>query len=313
MQPLPPGFRSIYVDCDEVRLHAVTNDERGPDGQLADPRPAIILLHGFPEFWAGWRPVMEHLGRDFLLIAPDQRGYNLSDAPEGLEAYRPKLLVADILALADRLLGNRTFLLCGHDWGASIAYALAIGAPRRLNGLVIVNGVHPVCFQRALLGDPAQMAASQYFHVLRAPEAASRLAEDGYRRLIGMFEKFSATPWLTDVERADYVEAWSRPGRLEAMLNWYRASPIIVPKPGEPVPDAPLASAPAEKFTVTVPHLLVWGERDEALRPSSHSGLGEFAPKLRRAAIAEGDHWVIHTHGGRVASEIAAFARELNR
>ncbi|GIL03339.1 MAG: alpha/beta hydrolase [Alphaproteobacteria bacterium] len=306
MQELPEGLCSELIDCGAVSLHVVSN--RAPD-PADDRRPAIVLLHGFPEYWAAWKPVLPPLAEDFLVIAPDQRGYNRSDAPPGAENYAVRHLAGDVLALADRLIGRRRFLLAGHDWGASVAYALAIGAPERLTGLIVVNGVHPVCFQRALIGDPYQARASQYIHWLRAPQAAARLAENGFARLLAMLERFSATPWLSEAERAAYVEAWSRPGRLEAMVNWYRASPLVVPRPDGAADEAPLADGTADRFGIRVPHLLIWGGRDTALRPSAHAGLEDFAPDLRRLDIADGDHWVIHSHGGRVADEIRQFAR----
>lgn len=311
MVELPQGFRSLFVDCGEVVLHAVTNGAPGADGRLDDDRPAIVLLHGFPEYWAGWKPVFTRLAADYLVIAPDQRGYNLSDAPQAVEAYAARHLVADLLALTSRLLGHRKFFLAGHDWGASIAYALAIGAPERLAGLVIANGVHPVIFQRSLVNDPAQAAASQYIHWLKAPQAADLLAENDYARALAMLEKFSVTAWMSEEERSGYRAAWSRPGRLDAMLNWYRASRLVVPKPGETGVDAPLANAPAEKFQVPMPHLLIWGEADQALRPSSYEGLEAFAPRLERVAIAGADHWLIHTHGERIAREIRLFTEGL--
>lgn len=311
MQPLPTGFSAARVDCGGVALNVVTNAADFGGGRIDDGRAAMVFLHGFPEYWAGWKPVLEHLAGEYLVIAPDQRGYNLSDAPQEVEAYSARHLVSDILGLAERLLGERKFLLAGHDWGASVAYALAIGAPARLNGLVIVNGVHPIAFQRALLDDSGQRAASQYIHYLRAPDAARKLAENGHARTLSMFEKFSATPWLTETEKSDYVEAWSRPGRLEAMLNWYRASPLVVPKPGENDAIAPLADAPEEKYLVKVPHLLLWGARDQALRPASTARLEDFAPDLKRIEIADGDHWVIHSHGERIAREISKFAKDI--
>jgi len=308
---LPEGFRSGFTDCGEVRLHVVHNARSvRSDGLLDDPRDPVIFLHGFPEYWAGWRPVMERLAADFLVIAPDQRGYNLSDAPQKVSDYSARKLVSDMLAMACNLIGSRKFHLAGHDWGAAVAYALAIAVPERVRTLTIVNGVHPVPFQKAIVEDPEQQAASQYFHILKAPGSALRMSEDGFRRTFSMFEKFSNTSWLTDEDRAGYRRAWSMPGRLEAMLNWYRASPIIVPRPGEAAPPTPLKDAGPERFTVAAPHLLIWGIRDQALRPSSTAGLERFAPGLRRVEIADGDHWSIHTHADRIAGEMAKFIRE---
>ena len=313
MTDLPDGFQSAFIDCGAVTLHVVHNGRSiAQDGTIADARPAIVFLHGFPEYWAAWKPVLARLADDFLMIAPDQRGYNLSDAPQDVSAYATGKLVGDILAVADALLGpDRPFTLAGHDWGASVAYALAIGHSNRLNGLVIVNGVHPVTFQRALIRDAEQCAASQYFHILTAPNAAERMAENDYARTFSMFEKFSSSPWLDEAERAGYLAAWSQPGRLNAMLNWYRGSPIVVPEPGATGVKAPLAHGTPDHFSVRVPHLLLWGMADQALRPVARQGLEAFAPDLRLVEIADGDHWVIHTHGELVAGHIADFVGAL--
>jgi pimeloyl-ACP methyl ester carboxylesterase len=314
LQNLPHGFQSSWSDCGEVRLHVVHNAAHThPDGTLDDPRTPIVFLHGFPEYWAAWKPVMRTLATDFLLIAPDQRGYNLSDAPLRVSDYAAKKLVSDLLALSSNLLGNRRFVLAGHDWGASVAYAAAISVPERLLGLIIVNGVHPVLFQKALVENRAQAQASQYFHYLRADDAAERMSQDDFRRTFGMLEKFSATPWLDDEEREGYRKAWSQPGRLNAMLNWYRASPIVVPLDGEPLPPTPLKDGGPDRFGVAAPHLLVWGMQDVALLPVCRAGLERFAPQLSVVEIPDAGHWVIHTHGERVAQEIRTFVSGLKR
>ncbi len=312
MQNLPKGFHSTYTDCGEVRLHVVHNARAtNTDGSLDDLRQPIVFLHGFPEFWAGWKPVLLELSSKYLLIAPDQRGFNLSDAPQRVSDYVPKKLVSDLLAMTSNLLGNRRFVLAGHDWGAAVAYAAAIGVPERLDALVIVNGVHPIPFQRALLEVPTQTAASQYIHYLRREDSAAAMSQDDYRRTFGMFEKFSPAPWLTSEWRHEYQKAWSQPGRLNAMLNWYRSSPVVVPVPGEPVPEAPLLAADPQRFSVKAPHLLIWGMKDIALQPASRAGLEQFAPGYRLVEIADGDHWVIHSHGKQIADEIDQFVSAL--
>jgi pimeloyl-ACP methyl ester carboxylesterase len=117
-------------------------------------------------------------------VAPDQRGYARSSKPEGLEAYRIKHLVRDILALGEHYSPGRPFVLVGHDWGASVAYATAIAAPGRIAKLVVINGVHPGPFQRALIEDEAQRRASAYFHYLRTPEAEARLSANDFEKLL---------------------------------------------------------------------------------------------------------------------------------
>lgn len=294
---IDPVFQTIR--CGDVNLNVAA---------LGDPtKPLLLCLHGFPEFWFAWSQVAQQLAEDFHVVMPDQRGFNLSDKPEGREAYRVKYLVGDIAALADRLSPDRPFILAGHDWGASVAYAYVFAQPHRVSKFVIANGMHPVCFQRALLDDPEQRAASQYFHTLRSDRAAALMAEDNYRRTMNMLAGFSKTDWMTDAIRAKYVAAWSRPGALQAMLYYYSSSPIVVPRPDETVTTAPLLDVPAERVLVRMPHLVVWGEADEALRPSALNGLDQFAADLTIKRIPDAGHWILHEKPGEVANAIRAF------
>ncbi len=293
------SFSSTFVDAGGIRLHVAHAGDRA--------NPAILFLHGFPEYWAAWRPVMERLAGRYFVVAPDQRGFNLSDRPAEVEAYRTGQLVADALAVADAFFPDREFALAGHDWGASVAYGLAFREPRRVGRLVVANGVHPVCFQRAIFDDPAQRAASQYINRLRAPEADARMAENGYARTLSMIEKFSATGWMTDEARRGYLDAWSRPGAMRGMLNWYRATPLVVPAVGEPAAEAPILSLPPETFAVRMPHLVIWGEDDQALRPSCLEGLEAFAPDLRIERVDGAGHWILHEKPDRVADLMDTF------
>lgn len=292
-------FRFETHDAGSVRLNVASTGN-------ADA-PLIVCLHGFPEYWAAWAAVMEALAADFHLVAPDQRGFNLSSKPEGVESYRVRHMVADLASLADALSPDRPFVLAGHDWGASVAYAYAMAYPARLSHLVIANGVHPVCFQRAIFRDEGQRKASQYINRLRAPDAEALLSEDGYRRLLRMIEGFSQASFMDDAMRARYVEAWSRPGALAGMLNWYRASPLVVPAPGEAAQDALILGMPDDAFRVAMPHLVVWGEADDALRPSCLVGLDRFAGDLTVERIADAGHWVLHEKPAEVASAIRSF------
>ena len=275
---------------------------------VGDPsKPLVICLHGFPEFWVAWRGVMEALSDRYYLVAPDQRGFNLSSKPEGVDSYRAKHMVADLASLADTLSPRRPFVLAGHDWGASVAYAYAFAHPDRLSSLVIANGVHPACFQRAINDDEEQRAASQYINRLRAADAEELMSEDGFRRLFNMLAGFSRTSWMTDAVKRDYLDAWQKPGALTAMLNWYRASPIDVPAPGEPAPASKVLDIPVEALAVKMPHLVVWGEADEALRPSCIDGLGTYAPDLTLRVVSGTGHWLLHERPDEVAALIRDF------
>lgn len=287
------------IEANGLRLHcAVAGSE---------DKPLLICLHGFPEFWAGWQPAMGDLARHFRVVVPDQRGFNLSSKPPGVDAYQARNMVADLDGLADHFSPGKPFVLAGHDWGASIAYAYAFMHPDRLSHLVIVNGVHPVCFQRAIMNDPDQRRASQYFHKLRAPDAARRLAENNYARMLKMLEGFSRVDWMTPAVRQRYREAWAQPNAMQAMLDWYHASPVVVPAPGAPAPDAPLMNMLADRARVSVPHLVVWGETDEALRPSCLSDLSHFVADLTIRRVAGAGHWIIHEKPQEVAAAIRTF------
>ena len=299
---LPAGFSSHKLTCNDQTIHFVAAG--------AEDAPVILFLHGFPEYWAAWQPVFEHLLDEYSIIAPDQRGFNLSSRPAGVEAYQVNHLVADMVALIGQVSPDQPVILCGHDWGASIAYAMAIWHPHLIKKLVIANGVHPMCFQQALLAGGAQTDASQYIHRLRQKGIEERLAANGFQHMFAMFDKFSATPWLDEAAREGYRTAWSHPGALAAMLNWYRASPLIVPEPGSPPKEMQITDKLKTKFAITMPHLLIWGMKDPALLPQSREKLGQFCRDLKLVEVKDGDHWLLHTHDSEIATEIRQFVAD---
>ena len=293
------GFEHHRIETNGQTLHVATS---GPQGA-----PVFMGLHGFPENWTAWARVARALSGRFRVVLPDQRGFNLSSKPDGVAAYEAKHMVADLAGLLDVVAPGRRVVLAGHDWGASVAYAFAMRHGERLSHLVVANGVHPVCFQRAILRDGEQRAASQYMNTLRAEGAETRLSRDGYRPLMNMFEKFSAAPWLDDATRAAYVEAWAQPGALPAMLNWYRGSPIEVPPLAEPLRDLAVTDTMREKYRVAAPHMLLWGDADTALRPVCHDGLEAFCDELTVRDVPSASHWLLHERPDEVARAIGAF------
>ena len=196
-------------------------------------RPLLLFLHGFPEYSGAWEEVLPLLADRWYCVAPDQRGYGRSWRPEGIENYRVSALVADAAAMIARFAPEgRAAAVIGHDWGASVAYALAIRLPELIDRLVILNGVHPAVFQQVLAEGGAQTAASQYITWLRAERSEEVLAADGYARLLSLFGGDMDLGWLTPKRRADYEKAWGGAAGLRAMIDWYRASRIVVPEPG---------------------------------------------------------------------------------
>lgn len=278
---------------------------------MGDPaRPLLLCLHGFPEYWAAWADVMPFLAERFFVVAPDQRGFNLSSKPLGVDAYQTRNLVADIVFLADRLSPEKPFVLAGHDWGSAVAYAFAFRHPHRLSALVVANGAHPACFQRAILENQEQRRASQYMNRLRADGAEVMMSENNYARTLNMIAGFSKNEWMTKARQKEYLDAWSQQGAMHAMLNWYRASSVVVPEPDDDVTDAPILRYPDKALTVRMPHLVLWGEEDEALTPACLDGLQRFAGDIEIRRVGSSGHWILHEQPQVVADAIGGFLRE---
>lgn len=242
---------------------------------LAGPpdAPPVILLHGFPESHRTWRDLAPLLSDQLRLVMPDQRGFGNSDRPQQVEAYKTEVLLDDLFALADALELER-FALVGHDWGGAIAWAAAIKRDPRVERLAIVNSPHPLIFQKSLVEDAAQRAASQYMRAFRDPDFEKFVEAIGFEAFFDKSFRNHVDPAaIPPEERAIYIAQWSRPGALTAMLNWYRASQMIVPPPGitTEVPDWVLRAFPRIKVPVRV----IWGLADKALLPIQLEGIGE--------------------------------------
>jgi pimeloyl-ACP methyl ester carboxylesterase len=258
------------------------------------------MLHGFPEYSGAWEELALELQSEFYCVAPDQRGYGQSYCPEGVENYRAGVLAKDMAALIAELGAPVTVL--GHDWGASVAYALAMFFPDLVSRLIIANGVHPVPFQREMAKGGAQSKASQYINVLRAEGSEDRFAKDDFNKLLQLFSANMDLNWLTGDRLTAYKAEWARSGRLKTMINWYRASPLIVADPGKPVTDLPTMD-PA-RLQVRCPHLLIWGASDTALLPETRKGLEDYASDLTVREIEGADHWLHHQKPKEVAQVI---------
>lgn len=270
-----------------------------------DDAPAVILLHGFPESHRTWREVAPRLEDSFRLIMPDQRGFAASDRPEDVADYATDLLIGDIFALAEAL-GVERFALVGHDWGGAISWTAAMRGDARVTRLAIVNAPHPLVFQKSLIENADQRAASQYINWFRTPGAEKAIEAMGFDVF---FEKtFSGHSDLTAIpeeERQQYLADWSQPGGMLPMLNWYRASRLMVPPPGltVPVPDFLSRDFPR----IHVPTLVVWGMRDSALLPLQLEGLEDLVDDLSVVKLPEAGHFAPWEAGEQVASALRDF------
>jgi epoxide hydrolase 4 len=261
-----------HADLGDVRLHYVEAGEG----------PLVLLLHGFPQFWYQWRhqiPALVEAG--FRVIAPDMRGYNLSDKPSGVRAYRVELLARDV----ERLIlacGERTASLVGHDWGAMVAWIAAMRHPERVERLVILNVPHPARFLDGLLS-PVQLLRSSYmffFQIPRLPEAV--ICAGNFALLRSVFRRDPVRRGAFTVEEIErYVEAMAQPGALTATLNYYRS----------------LLRSPREMGTllekIEAPVLVIWGERDRSLSRGLADPPRLWVPNLLRVErLREASHWV---------------------
>lgn len=250
--------------------------------------PAIIFLHGFPESHRTWRSQIAALSDGYFCIAPDQRGYVQSSKPAEISDYAIGKLVGDVVALADAF-GLQRFTIAAHDWGGAVGWATALGRPDRVERLIIANAPHPHLYQRSLYDDPDQRQGAQYIRTFREESFVEAIEKNGPGWFFDM--TFSERLGLTfsDEERAIYLEEWSNPGALRAMLNWYRASPIDVPAMDE-TPERPtFLDQPFPK--IAMPVLIVWGMNDSALRPSLLVDLDDYIENLTLVRIEDAGHF----------------------
>ena len=270
--------REGYAEVGDVKLHYVEAGEG----------PLVVLLHGFPEFWFGWRlQIAPLVAAGFRVVAPDTRGYNLSSKPEGFEAYAVDLLAADIRGLIG-VLGAESALLVGHDWGGSIAWTIAMNHPEVVDRLAILNAAHPRRLSEGL-HNPNQLRKSWYFFFFAVPG----LPEDVvHARNWHFFRHFlqDASPPYTPQELERYVEAWSQPGAAAGMINYYRASVRQSQK-----------EAAAKLRPISAPTLVIWGERDSYLGSDLAEPDRDDVPNLDRVErLADASHWVHHDEAERV-------------
>ena len=269
------------VDVGEVTLHVACQGQG----------PTIILLHGFPEFWYGWNPILNDLAQRFRVIIPDQRGYNLSDKPEQVNAYRMSRLATDMEALIKVVSPEGVAAVVGHDWGGAIAWTLAHQSSHLVERLVVLNAPHPNVFARELQNNPTQRAASAYITFLLGERAHDFLQANDYRNLARSFEDF-----LSPQELAHYRRAWSQPGALQAMLNWYRANV-----------DEDLNIINDQVISVDIPTHVLWGQRDSALLEGNLIGLEDYAPELSIERLHDAGHWIVHDAPEKVTKDIIDF------
>jgi epoxide hydrolase 4 len=301
---------------DVVLPHGITLSCRAAGSPDA---PLLLFLHGFPEAAFVWDEMLAHFAPHYRCVAPNLRGFERSSAPEPVEAYRPRHLVADVVALVAELSHRRgaptanplppLAALIAHDWGGAVAWNVAAQHPGLMQRLVIINSPHPATFLRELKHSPEQQAASAYMNFLCRPDAEALLAADDFARLWPLFANMGALQgthagagWLTEAVKAQYREVW-RAG-LRGGCNYYRASPLRPPTPADQ--SLMQLQFPPEFVTVRVPTHVVWAEADIALPVALLDGLEAFVPQLTLTRVPAATHWIIHEQPALIAAEISA-------
>jgi pimeloyl-ACP methyl ester carboxylesterase len=286
-------LEELYIPTNGITLHVMA---AGPaDG------PLVVLLHGFPEFWYGWRrqiPALAAAG--YRVLVPDQRGYNRSDKPRGLSAYRSNHMAADIVGLLDAV-GRERAAIAGHDWGALVGWLLALEYPERVARLAILNVPHPKVLEDNLRHNLRQRVRSLYAAFFQLPGLPEWLLRAGNWRALAETMRRSACPGsFTTADLRRYRAAWARPGAITAMLNWYRAALRRPPhRPADP--------------RVYVPVLMIWGARDQALGREMAPESIALCDDGRLHVLEDATHWVQHDAADRVNALLLDFLAAAKR
>jgi epoxide hydrolase 4 len=276
-----------YVKTNGVTLHVLkTGLETGP---------LVVLLHGFPEFWYGWRHQIEAFAdAGYWVWVPDQRGCNLSEKPQPMAAYNIDNLTADVVGLI-KAAGREKAFIVGHDWGAAVAWRVANQYPEKVERLVIINVPHPSVMQRALIKSHRQQLRSWYIFLIqipRLPEVLARLAS--WHLLTQMLLRSSRAGTFTDTDLDQYRQAWSQPQSFGSMLNWYRAM-------------AQTSAARLPSRRITVPTLMLWGCKDIALGKELAQPSIDLCDNGKLVFFENAGHWLQHEEAERVNKLMVEF------
>jgi pimeloyl-ACP methyl ester carboxylesterase len=280
--PLPdvPGIERTYREVNGVELHTVSAGDPGS--------PLVVLLHGFPEFWYEWHRHLDPLVEaGYRVIVPDQRGYNRSEKPDGLDAYSIDTLAADVAAIIETAGQDRAHVV-GHDWGAAVAWDLALRHPSSVDRLGIINVPHPTVFQRTLTADLTQLRNSWYMFFFQLPLVPEwTVSRNRFAFFVNAMARGSRPDTFDERDFERYRRAWSREDAVGSMIDWYRA---LFRRQKEP-----------PQTQVEAPALVLWGDNDQALIPRMAAESVEYCTDGRLERFPDGTHWVPHEYHDQVA------------
>lgn len=284
---MPSDLEHAILSVNGIKLHVVFAGP--PNGK------PVLLLHGFPEFWRGWIKQIAPLADvGWRVIVPDQRGYNLSEAPKSVSAYSMEHLMGDVVGLLDHLAIERVSLV-GHDWGAAVAWSTALRHPERIKKLAILNVPHPAVMARFLSRSPRQMLKSWYIAFFQIPRLADwLLAWRDFAGALAMLKSSGKPTTFSPQDLEEYCRAYQNSGGLTGMINWYRALARYRP------------SQPAE-IRLKMPVLILWGEKDIALSKAMAQASLELCDQGKLIYFPQATHWVQHDEAEAVNRHLIEF------
>jgi pimeloyl-ACP methyl ester carboxylesterase len=282
-----PNLEHIFLPTNGIRLHVAQSGSRYG--------PLVILLHGFPEFWYSWRRQIQPLAdAGFRVWVPDQRGYNLSDKPGGISAYRLDELANDVVGLIDAAGVDQCFL-AGHDWGAAVAWWVALKYPERLHKLAIMNVPHPAVMMHYLRSNLAQLRRSWYMFFFQIPFLTEAILRNNDCELLVRTLLTGSKPGSFNQQDLDkYRQSWWRRDAIKSMLGWYRAA-VQMP------PDL------SNDLRVSVPTLMLWGAQDSALGREMAQPSLDLCDEGKLVFFESSSHWVQHDASEAVNKHLVEF------
>lgn len=270
---------------------------------------SILFLHGFPEFSGQWDKQVEYFSKAFHCFAPDLRGYNLSDKPDGIENYTVLELIKDLKNFIDKL-NLKSLVLVGHDWGGIISWVFASIYPEMLSKLIILNAPHPAIYEREVHNNLLQQEVADYAVAFRRPTSAKLLARKNYFSLDLFFlEEGINSGYLAEADREKYHTAWGKDGALNSMLNYYRASNLELDENKKPNWSTfkLIKDFDCNKVTIETPTLLIWGEKDRSLMIENLNGIESYVPNIEIKKLPNNSHWLIQESPDEINSLIEEF------
>jgi pimeloyl-ACP methyl ester carboxylesterase len=285
------GFDRGFADCGEVDLHYVA---------AGDPNaPLVLLLHGFPEFWYTWRHHIQPLAEDYYVVAPDLRGYNLSERPSEVAAYELPRLRTDLFELIQRL-DHGSAHLVGHDWGGALALSFARHHPAHVDHLVVANTLDPERPRAQLRG--RQFLRSWYTYYFQLPWLPEKvMAARDFRALRGIYDDTAVPDVYTDEDIERYRVAWERDGAVNAAINYYRALGRTTLKRAVTLSRVP---------RIFVPTRLLWGDDDDALGPNVADAIASGIDEPEIVRYDDATHWLHAEHPDRFVADVREFIEQ---